>query len=122
MAYATHWEKAGIRWVFTVDVTDQDLILANTDLYDDPRFPALKYEIVDFLNVTKFSATSDTIRRVSKMDRAAAEKNPNVKVAILTTKALMTGLSRMYEMSAGDTPWKVGIFGDEASAREWLGA
>lgn len=120
MPYTTRWEDEGTRTVFTGIVTDEDLIRCNTDVYDDPRFSTLRYEIGNFLDVTEYSATSDTVRMVAQMDRAAAKKNPNVKVAIIATEAITIGLTRMYEMSAGDTSWEVRIFGDEQSARGWI--
>jgi hypothetical protein len=120
MACTTHWEDTGVLWVFTGEVTDEDLLSINLALYEDARFPELTYAIANYLDVTTFSATSDMIRRIAVMDRTAAQINPNLKIASIATKDLIKGLTRMYELSA-DTSWEVGSFEDEQSAREWIG-
>jgi hypothetical protein len=121
MPYETHWEPHGIRWVYTGEVTDEDLIRANQELYEDPRFLAIRYEIADFRNITGAAARSETVTLVGDMDREEAARNPDVKVAILGATPLITGLTRMYAMSGGDAVWDVRIFETEEEARKWIG-
>lgn len=121
MPYETHWEDRGIRWVFTGEVTDDDLIRCNQELYDDPRFLTIRYEIADFREITVAAARSETVTRVGDMDREQAARNPDVKVAILGATPLITGLTRMYAMSGGDAIWDVRIFETEVEARKWIG-
>lgn len=121
MPYETHWEPHGIRWVFTGEVTDYDLIRSNQELYDDPRFPTIRYEIADFRKTTAAAARSETIALVGDTDREQAARNPDVKVAILGATPLITGLARIYAMSGGDAVGDVRILETEEEARKWIG-
>jgi len=121
MAYETHWEPSGIRFVFTGTVTDDDLIQSNKDVYDDPRFEDIRYQIADFRDMDEFAALSDTVRLIADMDREQASRNPDIKVAILSTSSLMKGLGRMYALSGAGEEWDVRVFDTEEEAREWFG-
>ena len=120
MPYETHWESEGIRWVYSGTMTDDDVQASNLELYEDPRFVTIRYEIADFRQVDKFVARSETIRRLSSMDREQSVLNPDVRVAILATGPLMRGIANMYRLSAGDAPWETRVFETEEDARIWL--
>jgi len=120
MPYETHWEDEGIRWVFKGIVTDDDLLRCNLELYDDARFESIRYEIADFRAGESFTVTAKTLRRVARMDRDQAVRNPNVKVAVIATAAVQKGLARMYALSGGDTLWVTEVFDTEEDARAWV--
>ena len=120
MSYETHWEPEGIRWVYSGVMTDDDILRSNLELYDDPRFDTLKYQIADLRRVESFEGSARAVRRLSRMDRDQASRNPNVKVAILAGEALVRGIANVYAMSGVDAPWETRIFESEDDAREWL--
>ncbi|MBD3348982.1 MAG: hypothetical protein GF400_07280 [Candidatus Eisenbacteria bacterium] len=120
MSYETYWEDEGVRWVYEGTMTDDDVLRANLELYDDPRFESLRYEIADFTRVAKFAAGADSIRKLSQLDKKQSARNPDVKVAIVATAPLMRGIARMYALASGDSPWDTRIFETESEAREWL--
>lgn len=121
MPYSSYWEQQGVLFVFSGIVTDQDLLEANLDIYDDPRFMDLRYEVANFLDVTEFNVTSDMIRKVADLDYAASKRNPNIAVAIVDTSAVIKGLANMWAYSGGAEVWESELFEDEVLAREWLG-
>jgi hypothetical protein len=120
MPYETHWEDKGIRWVFSGIVTDDDLLRCNLELYDDERFESIRYEIADFRAGESFTVTAKTLRRVARMDRDQAVRNPSVKVAVIATAAVQKGLAQVYALSGGDTLWVTEVFDTEEDARAWL--
>jgi hypothetical protein len=124
MAYETFWEPQGIRWVFSGTVTDEDLIRSNEELYEDPRFPEIRYEIADFRSVEGIleNASSETVRRVARMDMAQSSRNPDLKVAILATTLLIKGFARMYALFGDESRWEIRIFETEEDARRWFAA
>ncbi|MFH1501699.1 MAG: hypothetical protein ABIG03_01500 [Candidatus Eisenbacteria bacterium] len=122
MAYETYWEEEGIRREFSGTVTDDDLLRCNRELYDDPRFVSIRYELVDFLAVDGLAAGADVVRRVARMDKEQSARNPDVRVAIVAKAPLVRGLSQLYALSAGETPWVTELFETEEGARAWLGA
>jgi len=122
MPYETHWEADGVRWVYTGAMSDDDVLRANLDLYGDSRFPSIHYQIADFRGVDAFTATAETVRKLSRMDREQSARNPLMKVAIVASSPLTRGIASLYVLSAGDTPWSIQVFDALDGAREWLAA
>ena len=119
MPYEIIWETSGVAFRFSGVVSDEDLITSNEDVYASPLFRSLRYQIVDFSPIEGFEVPSATIRRVAESDRRAAQANPDVRVAIITSAVLVRGMSNMYALthdSMGDT-WAVEILKHEKAAR-----
>lgn len=120
MAYETHWEGNGIRWVYTGVMTDDDVLRSNSDFYDDERFESARFEIADLTGVTEFTASGETIRKLSRLDREQAVRNPNIRVAIVVSAAYARGMANMYSLAAGESAWKTRVFDSIDEARAWL--
>lgn len=120
MPHTIHLEDIGIRWVFTGEVGDQEMIDCTKDFYDDPKFLDFHYGIVDYLGVTQYNVSSETIFKIGQLDEAASQQNPHFKLAVIATNQLVKGLSRMYQLSGGASVWESKIFEDETAARKWL--
>ena len=122
MSCEISWEPSGVVFRFSGVVSDEDLIASNEEvLYTSPLFPIMRYQIVDFSMVEEFDVSSATVRAVAESDRRAAETNPDVKEAIITSAPLIRGMSNMYALtheSMGGT-WTVEIFEREKEARAW---
>lgn len=122
MPYTLHWEEKGINVVFTGEAVDGDLFQLNRDIYGDPRFLEIDYQLADFLGASNFDVSADTVRELVIMDEAASQKKPDMRIAIVSTKLLILGLTRMYSYSGGGADWATEVFEDLKSARKWLGA
>jgi hypothetical protein len=122
MAYITFWEEKGIRWIFNSDLTNDDLLKCNQELYEDTRFLNIDYEICDFTAVEKFSLESDVVRQVARMDVEQSKRNPNIKVAIISNELVIRGLTRMYQITGDASAWETQIFNNEEDARVWINA
>jgi hypothetical protein len=122
MPYETHWEPEGIRWVYTGAMTDDDVLRSNLELYADPRFESIRYEIADLTGVERFEGSARAIRRLSRMDRDQASRNPNIKVALIADAELFRGIANVYALSSADSPWETRVFNTEEEARAWLDA
>ncbi|MBN2565367.1 MAG: hypothetical protein JXB46_06620 [Candidatus Eisenbacteria bacterium] len=120
MAYETYWEGAGIRWVYTGVMTDDDVLRSNGDFYKDERFESATFEIADLTNVAEFAASGETIRKLPRLDREHAARNPNIKVAIVVSAAYARGMANMYSLAAAESPWETRVFESIDDAREWL--
>ena len=121
MPYELSWEAAGVVFRFSGIVSDDDLVASNDEIYASPRFPEMRYQIVDFSTIDKFDVSAAAVRAVSRLDRRASEINPNVRVAIITSETFVLGMSRMYGGSheaAGGT-WATEVFEREEEARAW---
>lgn len=118
MSFENIWEEEGIRMVFSGELTDEDLLESNAEVYSDKRSSFIKYELCDFTAVTGFPVNSDTIKKVAHSDKILSEKNPNMKVMVVSNDLVMKGLVNMYRVY-GDNNWETEIFVSEIDARNW---
>jgi hypothetical protein len=102
-------------------MTDEDLIESNKEVYANPQFPNIRYEIFDVSGVTQFEVSSKAVSQVGAMDQEASRRNPNVRVAIITSEPFAIGLSRLYSRShkAMGGTWRTEMFDTEEAARNW---
>ncbi|MBN4076265.1 hypothetical protein JYT16_00960 [Gemmatimonas aurantiaca] len=121
MSYTSHWEPDGILCVFSGPLTDEDVRAANEEFYSDKRSLSCKYQIGDYLNVTDVDITVEVVREAARLDKIKSKEVPGIKVALITTRSVMKGLCRVYELSGGEDAWETQIFETEAEAREWIG-
>ena len=81
---------------------------------------ALRPFCVERLSVIeKFDVDGHGIRAVADLDRRAAETNPDVKIAIITSATFLCGMANMYALSheAGGGSWVTETFEREEDAR-----
>ena len=121
MPYKVIWEHEGLVFRFSGVVSDEELIASNDEVYTNRRFPAMKYQIVDFSAIDKFDVSANAVRQVADMDRRASETNPDVRVAIITSAIFVRGMSNMYALGheARGGSWITELFESEENARTW---
>ena len=122
MPYELIWEDRGVLWRFRDVVTGDELVQANLDIYSDPKFESIDYELVIFSDSVVFEASSETVRRVAEMDTGASKKNPKIVVVIVASQTVIRGLANLYRIQHEVTggPWKTEYFATEEEARRWL--
>ena len=121
MPYQASWEPLGVALHFSGVVSGKDLIAANREVQTSPALPTMKYLIVDFLAAAEFDIGIGTARTVAVLDQNAAGTNPDVKVAIITSSALVRGMSSVYALyhKVMGGSWTTEIFAREVDARAW---
>jgi len=123
MSYEVVWEKEGFK-IITTGVFGNEFLTASIKATTDPRFVNAKYAIVDFNSVTEFPIDSNTIKEIAKSDTRAYKINPNMKLAVVANKTVMTGIANMYktyfELTNSDKSWVMNVFESEIEAREWV--
>ena len=72
MPYTIQLEEKGIRWVFSGEVNDQDILSCYTDFFNKELYRDFHYGIVDYLAVTQYNVSSDTVIKIAQMDEAAS--------------------------------------------------
>lgn len=115
MPYITEWKQDGLIWTYSGILTGTELIQSNMDVYGDPRFDEIHYQIVNMLQVTENSVTDADMRKIAYLDMAAARSNPNIRVAIIQADHL----AQEYEDYTTDNHWPTKCFTDLASAKKW---
>ena len=121
MPYELSWEPSGVVFRFSGVVSDEDLMAANEDVYSSPLLPGMKYQIVDFSIIEMLDVSFEVVRRVAELDRKAAETNPHVRVAIITSAPFVRGMSNVYAISheTKGGAWTTKVFEREEDARGW---
>jgi len=121
MPYEISWEPLGVVLRASGVVSDEDSIAVNEELNASPLLPLMKYQIVDFSLIEKFDLSSERIWITAERDRIAAETNPDMKIAVIATSALIRGLTNMYARAheAKGGSWVTKIFEREEDARAW---
>lgn len=120
MPYVTTWEESGVLWTFRGLVTGDEILRANQEIYRDPRFQRLTYQIVDLTAVERFDVTEDDMAMIAVNDRIASRSKPGVRVAIAADDELIKDLSAFYDAVMVGSPWRQRIFDSMSEAREWL--
>ena len=120
MPYSTTWEESGVVWTFHGQVTGDEMLRANQEIYRDPRFDRLAYQIVDLTAVERFDVTEDDMAMIAVLDRAAARSKPSVRVAVAASDEIIKDLSAFYDAVMVGSPWHQRIFDSISEAREWL--
>ena len=96
-----------------------DFIQAVKAVYADPeQYPLLS--LWDLRDVDLQSITAESIEKMSDLTASIWDKEQKGKTAIVATKKLVYGLSRMYQQTADDQPRDIVIFEDMGSACSWL--
>lgn len=119
MPYTTEWENQGIHWHYWGEVSGEELIQSNLEIYGDERFDRMKYQIVDLTGVDSFDVTHDDMLKMAAYDRAAARSNPSVKVAVIAHIATIKSLTTLYDAENQQSPWETRMFDTVEEARFW---
>lgn len=120
MPYRIEWEEHGVLMTFAGTVTADELNASNDELYSDPRFDRLRYQIADFLAIERISLEIDDVIGVSFKDLAAARTTEGVKVALVMVEPELLKLGAAYKELVKRGTWQAEIFSDQGQARAWL--
>lgn len=120
MPYSITWKDDGIVWTFHGVLTGGDAIQANLDIYGDPRFDELRYQIVDMSGVEAFAIATEDLETAAAMDDAATRSNPRLVVAVIATTREALEVAETYRAAMCSTSWQISIFSSMAGAEKWL--
>ncbi|GAB1266679.1 hypothetical protein [Aurantivibrio infirmus] len=102
------------------DFNGGDLYRVSQQIYQHEFIHLLRYQIVDFTQVDSVDIDIETVQKIADLDRAAAEKNKGMKVAIIAEDNLLKYLSEAWEIFS-ENPWlETKICSTMGDAREWL--
>ena len=110
----------GVEFISSGVLTGTEIINANKQVYDSDNFNKQRYQLIDRTGCKKYQVSSEEMRTIAEQDRAAAETNPHILVALVAKSALQFGMSRMYEIFVSECGFLTAIFPDRESAMEWI--
>jgi hypothetical protein len=116
----TTWVAKGVIVAFKDVVDGEEIFQAGEELHSDERFDNIRYQIIDFTEVTKIMVTVEWVAKLAAWDKAAALSNPNMKTAIVAKDEAIQMLSSLYQAESSDSPWEIQIFSSMDEAQQWV--
>lgn len=90
------------------------------DIYGDPRFDDLLYQIVDISEVEQFTATSEDVDAAAALDDAATITKPRLVVAVVAVEGEALAVAEFYKFAMIASRWNVRIFSTIEEATQWV--
>ncbi|MGL1894540.1 MAG: hypothetical protein OCD02_23135 [Spirochaetaceae bacterium] len=112
--------KKGVLWIFSEELTSNDIYKTSTEFYGLYDFDKMRYQLMDFVSVTNINVDYDTMEIVTGMDFAASQTNPYILVALVGSDEKLKDLVATYEASTTGAPWPTKIFPTRIEAVEWI--
>ncbi|CAA6676961.1 MULTISPECIES: hypothetical protein [unclassified Lentimonas] len=116
MPYTTQWTQHGVTWKYTGNLTGEELLQSNINIYGDERFDDLWYQIVDLSEVKSVTVTPLIMRKITHLDMAAAHTNPHIRVAVIGGEQL----NKIYSDNACESHWPTQDFNSMEAALAWV--
>jgi hypothetical protein len=110
----------GVVFVCAGVVTGTEFDEANEEIYSDQCLPALRYQLIDFSDAERIEISAEDTRRHAEVDRVAAERNPNIAIAIVGPSDVTFGISRMWQALTDDSKLQSHIFRSMPEAERCL--
>ena len=85
----------------------------------DTRFRSLRYNLVNYLEVTEANGSKEDVAEVSALNYAQSLSNSRLVRAIVATDPKILALVQGW-IAISDTPELLGVFSTLMEAREWI--
>ena len=113
-------DRTGVEAIASTQVTKSDFMGACSEAFNNTNVVTQKYQILDFSQCTDFELSSDDINSLSQLAINASKINPNVIMAIVAPTDLVFGMSRVYEVYAEESGFKIKVFRNKSEAESWV--
>ena len=120
MPYETIDEGIGLVFRFRGEVITKELMAANTEGWEHPKWQTHRYQIWDFSNVENMIADETDAHVIAKMDNVAFKITRAMKAALVANSEDIINLLEHYLASLEVENMEARIFGDEVTARQWV--
>lgn len=105
----------------TGETTAEELLLANSDIYDD--FAAIrwiKYQIIDLSEVTTGHFTLEEIEYMAEQDVVASNVNSKMLITIVATKELYKSITKVWQKFIEIGELETKLFDNRIDAEQWI--
>ena len=117
----TYTQEGGVIVWGEGTITGTDIKEVNDIIYASPeKIEKIAYQLGDFRHVTDIVVTNSEIEAFAIQDKKASEINPNMVIAMVGTKDLVFGLSRVWEAFTHDSPFETMVFRKITEAQQWI--
>jgi hypothetical protein len=113
-------DGCGVDWIANGVVTGEEIKNANRMIYSGERLSRMKYQLLDYTDVTEFDVSNEDIVEAAKQDIEASRTNPNILIAYVGADPLGYGLGRMWEAYVERSGFETRAFKDREEALAWI--
>ena len=113
----------GVLYVSEGIVTGDDIINSNREVFSsEDKMKNYKYGLIDYSNITQFNVSNSEIETIVSQEKEASKFIVDPILAVIATKDLEFGLSRMWEtiVEISGIQWETMIFRDREKAEIWI--
>lgn len=119
MPYQITWEGQGLVCRFNGACSGRDVLTAFEEIGASPRFDALRYQILDYLDIERQDVTEAQVDEVAALNFAHHYTNPRVVYASVAVDPAVTSLIEHY-IRVNHHPHRQHCCRSVAEAREWI--
>ncbi len=104
-------------------VTGEEWIQCNKEIFSSgEKIINCKYGLIDYSNAEDLIATNEDVETIARQDKEASRFLPEGVVAVVASKDIEFGLSRMWEIvvESEGIPWKTMVFREKEAAKDWI--
>ena len=124
MPYQIDWKENGGQVHYSGVLCNKDCIEANKEFTSGTRFSKINYIILNYNQVDQFNIDSTLIQHLAHTDANLYGKNPDLKLAFISTKKVVRGLVNMFQthidLSKTLGVWDMQLFETEKQAFDWV--
>jgi len=104
----------------TGEITFEEIKSSYEAILSHPDFQRDMYAIWDVRDADASKFDSQNVIRLARYFETQIKSRAKFKVAVIVSRDLEYGLSRMYQVAAADLPAKIGIFINLEEAKKWV--
>ncbi|EDY83825.1 hypothetical protein VDG1235_3452 [Verrucomicrobiia bacterium DG1235] len=120
MPYRISWKPHYVIFQYYGCVTSEDIIESNKQVYGDPRFDDLRWELVNFDQTESVAFRPQDIRLIAFMDKAAAHSNPHITIAFVGKTEVLDEAVKAYDSAGAHPSWQTVHFDSEDEAIKYI--
>ena len=120
MAFEVQLEPKGAYIYFSGEVTYDQLKASRAQLWGNPDWDNLLFEILDFRDAASLEISTLKASMIASMDDVATVRSRRNKVAVIANSSNVMNFAVAYADAKKHSPWEVKIFNDLDSGRRWV--
>ena len=120
MPYETIDEGVGLVFRFRGDVDTKEIMAANAEGWEHPKWQSHRYQIWDYLGVASMTMEEPDSLLFAKMDSVAFRTTLPMRIAFVTISEKIIDYCETYIESLDTENMEARVFSDEATARQWV--
>ncbi len=107
MSYEVKWKSNYVSFDYFGEVTSEDIVESNKEVYGDRRFDDIRWKLVSFDKTDSVSFKSIHVRLIAHMDEAAAISNPRISIAFIGHTEILGMVEAAYGNTKAKHSWPI---------------